>query len=120
MRPTAAGTATKSNTSSAAGPIASQLKSSLRDGSPFVHRPSSIVHCPSPRRLLGHPAAVNDECRACHEGSFIGGEVERRVGDLLRLAHSPQRLASMELLAHFILVVRIVALQVALDEGRMH
>src|SRR5438132_4220057 len=69
-------------------------------------------HCPFTTRLrvlklvslFSCPAAIDNQCRACHESCLVRGEVERGIRDLIRSPHTSDRLASVELPARLILV----------------
>src|SRR5260370_27544053 len=78
------------------------------------------LHCCAPCTSPGRPAAIDDQRRACHKSRFVRGEVERGVRDLVRSPHTPDRLASVEVLTHLILVAGKIARQVALHKPRLH
>src|SRR6266496_3060679 len=74
-------------------------KASARAGSiryrseSYMFPPVPTAHCLLPTRLRsldGH-AAVDDQGVARDPGRFVAGEVERRLGDLLRLADALHR-----------------------------
>src|SRR5258706_9807770 len=71
-------------------------------------------------RLFRRRATVDHQGGPGDEGRLIGGKIQRGGGDLVWLAHAPDRLARVKRLAHSIFLPRKVALQVPLDEGRLH
>src|SRR5438477_7300937 len=60
--------------------------------------------------------SVDDQARGHYESRFVGGQVERRVGNILGPAEVVAELALADR-RHPLLRVRVGVLQVALDEG---
>src|SRR5579859_5948496 len=96
--------------------ISFAMTSVMTSGAPGT----TILLSPARGGSLRRPPAVDHQGRARHEGRLIRGEIERGIGDLLRLAHPADRLAGVQLAAHLVFLPGKVAGQVAFDKGGMH
>src|SRR5665213_2625584 len=70
--------------------------------------------------LRRRPSAIQRYDGALHESSLVAAQIPDQGGDLFRRSEPPDRLAVAQLLAHLLLLLRVILFEEPLHKRRLH
>src|ERR1035437_554097 len=80
------------------------------------HLPLTTYHCPSSRR----PPTINRHHRALHELRLPATQIAHQSRNILRRPQPSNRLTHPQLLAHLLLLMRVILVEIPLHKRRLH